>query len=311
MSWIFIALSAYLILAFANLLDKFLVDQVVKSSRAYAFIVCVFGLLVFLLAPWFLSWPGWGLFFGDLMAGAIFALAIWFLFEALYRGEASRILILVGGLTPVFSILFSLLFFKEHFSAWQFLGFLFLLIGILIVAFLPVQRSYASRVFNKLRLTQEIKIGGFGFAVLAALAYSTYFLSTKFLYSTQPFLSVFMWNRLGAALLVILFLISKSERRIIISQFYKSASRRNQVLVFFNQLLGSLGFLLQNYAIFLGSVALVNALQGAQYAFLLIIGTGLALLSPKLLKETFSWPVFFKKLSAVVIIGLGLYCIIN
>lgn len=311
MSWIFIALSAYLILAFANLLDKFLVDQVVKSSRAYAFIVCVFGLLVFLLAPWFLSWPGWGLFFGNLLAGGIFALAIWFLFEALYRGEASRILILVGGLTPVFSILFSWLFFKEHFSALQFLGFLFLLMGILIVAFLPVQRSYASRVFNKLRLTQEIKMGGFGFAVLAALAYSTYFLSTKFLYSTQPFLSVFMWNRLGAALLVILFLISRSERRIIISQFYKSSSHRNQILVFFNQLLGSLGFLLQNYAIFLGSVALVNALQGAQYAFLLIIGTGLALLSPKLLKETFSWPVFFKKLSAVVIIGLGLYCIIN
>lgn len=310
MSWILVALIAYLILAFANLLDKFLVDQVIKSPRAYAFIVCVSGLLVFSIAPWFLSWPGWPLFFGDLLMGGIFALAIWFLFEALYRGEASRILVFVGGLTPVFSILFSLLFFKEHFTGLQFLGFACLLIGILIVAFLPVQRSYVSRVLNKLQLTQEIKIGGLSFAILSALAYALYFMGTKFLYNTQSFFNVFLWNRLGAAILVLFFLLSKVDRQIIVSQFSKSTARRHQVLVFFNQLLGSLGFILQNYAVFLGSVALVNALQGAQYAFLLIIGTILALLSPKLLKETFSWPIFLQKLSAVLVIGLGLYFII-
>ena len=60
---------------------------------------------------------------------------------------------------------------------------------------------------------------------------------------------------------------------------------------------------------FLGSVALVNAAQGVQYALLLIISTVLALISPKLLKETFSWRIFLQKLFAVLVIGVGLYFI--
>jgi drug/metabolite transporter (DMT)-like permease len=309
--WVTVALTAYLVLALANLLDKFLVDQVIKSPRAYAFIVCVSGLLVFLVAPWFLIWPGWLGFIGDMASGAIFALAIWFLYEALYRGEASRILVIIGGLTPVFSILFSWLFWGEQFTSGQIWGFVCLLLGILVVASLPSHRSYLTRVFNGLGLTQEKRVGGLIFAVFSALAYAGYFLSTKVLYSSQPFFSVFLWNRLGSALLVSVFLLSRETRQVIIKQFSKTTPPHHQILVWVNQLLGSLGFILQNYAIFLGSVAMVNALQGVQYAFLLIIGTILALLSPKLLRETFSWPIFLQKLAAIVIIGCGLYFIIT
>jgi hypothetical protein len=71
--------------------------------------------------------------------------------------------------------------------------------------------------------------------------------------------------------------------------------------------MGSTGFILQNYAVFLGSVVLVNALQGVQYAFLLIISTGLALFAPKLLKENFSWRITIQKAAAVLVIVLGFY----
>ena len=53
MSWWLVAILAYLFLAIANLLDKFLVDKVLPSSRVYAFIVCLFGSLSFLAAPGF------------------------------------------------------------------------------------------------------------------------------------------------------------------------------------------------------------------------------------------------------------------
>jgi hypothetical protein len=106
-----------------------------------------------------------------------------------------------------------------------------------------------------------------------------------------------------------LFLIKKTDRQAITRNFKKSSPSKNKYLVIFNQVIGSIGFVLQSYAVFLGSVALVNALQGVQYALLLIISAGLALLAPKLLKETFSWRIVLQKLLAVLVIALGLYFI--
>ncbi len=309
MLWLMVAVIAYLILAIVNLLDKFLVETVLKNGRAYAFIACSLGLLVFIAAPWFLSWPGWPLLAWNLINGAIFAVALWLLYEALRRGEASRILVLVGGLTPVFSLFFSVVFFKERFSLSQWAGISALLVGVFMIAFLPATRSYLARVFNKLRLTQEFKEDGLWLAVFSALAYSLYFLSTKQAYIGQPFVSAFMWNRLGAALFVLLFLFNEDDRRTIVNTFHKSSPKKNKILVIFNQAFGSLGFVMQNYAIFLGSVVLVNALQGVQYAFLLIISAILALMAPRLLKETFSWRILIHKSAAVAAIAIGLYFI--
>lgn len=311
MSWILVALLAYFFLAVANLFDKFLVDNVLPSSKAYAFIACLLGGLVILAGPWLLEWPGFFWLAINLLAGGIFAVALWFLYESLRRGEASRVLVIVGGLTPVFSISFSLVFFKERFSSAEWLGISALLVGVLVVALLPQKRSFLSRVLSKLKLTQDVRSGGLVFATLSALAYAVYFVITKYSYSAQPFASAFIWNRLGAALFVLLFLISASDRNKIVSAFRKKDPNKNKFLVVFNQLLGSTGFILQNYAIFLGSVSLVNALQGVQYAFLLFISSILAILSPRLLKETFSWKIFLQKLLAILIIGFGLYFIVT
>jgi len=309
MNWIVAALSAYLLLAVANLLDKFLVDNVLKNSRAYAFAACFLGALVFLASPWFLSWPGWPLFIFNIVNGFIFALALWALYEALRRGEAARILVFIGGVTPIFSLLFSLLFFKEHFTLSQWLGIFFILFGVVIIIFLPTGRSYLTRVLKKLKLAQNIKSGGLGIALLSALAYSVYFLSTKQAYAAQPFFSAFIWTRLGAALFVLIFLVKRADRRAISAFWHKSSPTKSRLLVIFNQVLGATGFVLQNYAIFLGSVVLVNALQGVQYAFLLIISTGLALSAPRLLKENFSWKILLQKTIAVAVVVIGLYFI--
>jgi drug/metabolite transporter (DMT)-like permease len=309
MSWFWVAVVAYLMLAIVNLLDKFLVSTILKSSQAYAFIACLLGSLVFLVAPWFLHWPGTALLLWDLVNGAIFAVALWLLYEALLRGEAARTLVFIGGMTPVFSLLFSVLLFKEQFSPFEWLGIGLILLGVFIISALPTARSYLARVFHKLNLYREVEREGLGIALLSALAYSLYFLSTKQAYQWQPFVSAFIWTRLGASLFVLLFLIKDSTRRAIVKLVHHTSPNKHKFLVIFNQGCGSLGFILQNYAIFLGSVVLVNALQGVQYAFLLIISAVLAGLAPKLLKENFSWRIFLQKTLAIAIIALGLYFI--
>ena len=77
MSWILVAFIAYLFLAIANLFDKFLVDNVVSSSKAYAFIACLMGAVVILIAPWYLEWPGTYWLIIDLISGGLFAVALW------------------------------------------------------------------------------------------------------------------------------------------------------------------------------------------------------------------------------------------
>jgi len=310
MVWIFVAISAYLLLAIANLLDKFLVDNVLKNSRAYAFVACVLASFLLLVTPWYLSWPGTYLALFNLVIGAVFAGALWSLYEALRRGEAARVLVFIGGATPIFSLIISLLLFQEKFSANQWWGMICLFIGLVIIAFLPIDRSYLSRLVHKFRLQFLIESGGLKIALLAAFLYSVYFIGTKYAYNTQPFASVFLWNRLGSLLFVLMFLFNKKDRQAIVNNFRRSAPKKNKYLVFIGQSFGSLGFVLQSYAIFLGSVVLVNALQGVQYAFLLLISTGLALISPRLLKESFSWRLFLQKTAAVIIIAAGLYFII-
>ena len=309
MSWILIALVAYLLLATSNLFDKFLVDNVLPSSKAYAFIAGLGGALLLIGAPWFLNWPGLYWFIINILTGCVFAVALWLLYEALRRGEASQTVVLVGGLTPVFSITFSILFFKEQYSSLEWTGIITLLVGIFIIALLPRHRHFFSRIMSKLNINQNIKTGSLIFAAGSALAYATYFVATKYAYSAQSFGSVFIWNRLGALLFVLIFLIRPSDRKQVLSVFKKSNHSKHKSLVLISQTVGSAGFLLQSYAVFLGSVALVNALQGAQYAFLLIASSILAVLSPKLLKETFSWRIFLQKLVAVIVIAFGLYFI--
>lgn len=306
MSWFGVAIAAYLLLAIVNLLDKFLVDRVLRNSRAYAFAACLLGLGVFLLAPLYLEWPGGRIFALNLLNGAIFAIALWMLYEALRRGEASRILVVIGGLTPLLSLLLAVSILGESYSPPQLVGLGLILAGVFLIAFLPTPRSYIARIWRRVGFQDEAS-HGFLLAFLAALAYALYFFGTKQAYAHQPFLSAFIWTRLGAALFVLLFLIRREDRLEIRRLLGSSSGQKGRVLVVFNQLAGSLGFILQNYAIFLGSVVLVNALQGVQYAFLLIISAGLAAVAPRLLKEDFSWRRTLQKTAAVMSIAAGLY----
>ena len=62
MNWVFIAVISYFILAIVNLVDKFIIEKILPSAKTYTFLVGVLGLIVLIIAPWFLMWPGIYLF---------------------------------------------------------------------------------------------------------------------------------------------------------------------------------------------------------------------------------------------------------
>ena len=306
MSWIVITIIAYLLLAAVNIGDKFLLDNGLDSPKFYAFLISLLSGLVIVIAPWFLKDPGAYWIFVNLLTGALFPWALYFMFAALKRGDASKITVLIGGIIPIFTLLFSILFWHENFAGNQWLGIVLLLIGTFIIAL---------AADNKKKQVKIIGSSAFYLAVASALVYALFFLMTKYAYNNQDFVSSFIWIRLGGVLMALLFLVPKKWRLEIISSFGGGSQKQKNSLgkrafVLFNQAMGALGSILQNYAISFGSVAVINALQGVQYAFLLLGAWALTIFYPKILKENISRAVILKKLIAIILISIGLYFLV-
>ena len=307
MSWLLLAIGAYLILAIVNLADKFLLDKFLPSAKAYTFLVGAMGIAVVIIAPWFLQWPGWPLLIGNILIGALFPAALLLLYKALRDGEATRIITLIGGLVPVFTIVLSLLFLHETFFGRQWLAIFYLILGTVIIAWFPEGHQLWHKVVKwfdpkKHHWTALV------FAAGAALVFAAFFVGSKYLYDSQPFLSSFIWIRIGTFLATLSLLIPDKWRREI-KKGFKHLNGDGKAIFFSNQALAAIGFLMQNYAIALGSVVLVNALQGVQYGFLLVLGGLVTVSYPKTIKEKINTQIILQKIIAIILISFGLYFI--
>ncbi len=309
MSFILIAILAYFLLAIVNISDKFLLGNVIPNSKAYTFLVGILSLLTLLLAPWFLVWPGFLLFILNLIIGAFFPLALLFMYKALKDGDTSKIITLVGGTIPLFTIFFSLFFLGERFAFSQWFGIGLLLIGTLIISWIPNKKTMWHKFADWFGLTKDDPSKGIITAIISALFFSLFFIGTKYLYSQQEFMSGFIWIRLGSFIAVLFLLINKKDREDIFKNIRDLIKNKNKFLFLGNQGLAGVGAFLQNYAISLGSVVLVNALQGVQYVFLLILGAIITIFRPKAIRENISRSVIIQKIIAIIIISLGLYFI--
>ena len=305
-AWLIIVLLAYLILAVVNLVDKFIIDNVIKSSRTYTFLVGLLSGAVWILAPWWLRWPGSVIFWLNLIIGALFPIGLLLLYRSLKMGEASKILVIAGGSVPVFSFLLSAGVLQENFTGKQIWALLFLIAGTMVIAWMPPKKKFIASILAGLGFKNEAAKQAIWLALAAALIFALFFVGTKVLYAAQPFLSAFIWIRLGSLLAVLTLLLPPAWRREIFKNL-KTLRGKNAKIFFANQTFAGAGFTLQNYAISIGSVALVNALQGVQYALLIILGGLLTIFYPKLITENISRAVIIQKIIAVILIAVGLY----
>ncbi len=317
MSWILITIIAYFILAIVNLADKFLLDKILPSAKTYTFLVGILGLAILVIAPWFLEWPGLYLFILNIIVGMLLPGALMLLYTALRLGDASKIITLIGGSVPIFTILLSFILLGERFTGMQYMAFFYLifwdashLLSPAIISYFPSGHELWTKVivwfgFDNLKRLRAILV-----AVLSAFIFALFFVGSKYLYNNQEFISAFIWIRVGSFISVLFFLLHKASRKEIFKSIKKLRGKSRTVFIS-NQGLAAIGFFLQNYAISLGSVALVNALQGVQYVFLLILASLITIFYPKVLKEKISKFIILQKLVGIGLISFGLYFIIK
>jgi uncharacterized membrane protein len=148
----------------------------------------------------------------------------------------------------------------------------------------------------------------FLYAVMAAIFFAFSFILAKIVYLNTNFVSGLIWTRLGMAVGALTILFVPAARRKILSTT-RDIRPSGQILFLVGQSLAAGAGVLQNYAVSLGSVPLLNALQGTQFVFLFLLTGTLSRWFPKVLKEDFGPSAIARKLIAVILIGLGLFLV--
>ncbi|XOB41486.1 MAG: hypothetical protein ACKKMS_02060 [Candidatus Nealsonbacteria bacterium] len=297
MSWILIAISAYFILAIVFLVDKYLLVGPIPNPKVYTFYIGTLGIFVLILVPFVGFYiPELPQIILSLSAGAIFIYGLFWFYKALRDFEASRVVPAIGGILPLFTLGLVYIFSagKETLGYFEFFAFILLILGSILITY---ERS------------KKISFQSLRISAIAAFFLALSFVLTKYVYLAQPFWSGFIWIRIGGFLMAIFsFLLFKEIREEI---FKKKVSFKKRTIGIFlsNQAMGAGAGILQNWAIFLAPlvyVAIINALQGIQYAFLLVFIIFLSLKFPKILKEEISRKLLLQKIIAILLIGGGL-----
>jgi len=292
--YVVIAIVAYLAFSVNSVIDKFLLKKTIPKPAVYAFYIGILSGIALLLFPFGLTVPSWKIFGLALLSGAAFVLALLAFFEGLKREDASRVLPSIGALAPAFTFALSAGIVGERLLPREIWGLAVLTAGTLLISgWNPLEKK---------------KVHWFRFAALAALLFALSFTFAKAVYLDQSFISGLIWTRVGIVLAALSFLLFPSFRRDI-SQTTQNINGGSKMLFLSGQLLAAGGGLLQNYAVSMGSVTLVNALQSTQFAFLFLLTLILSLYFPKILKEDISRRTLVKKVASLVVISIGLYLI--
>lgn len=292
MLWLIITIFAYLFSAIASLFDKYLLKGLIPGPKIYAFYVGFLGILSLLLIPFGFMIPPFGQIILSLASGALWIVSLLFFFKAVKLFELSRIVPGVGSLTPIFVLGLTFIFTKQGLGFYQLLAFLFLLAGSFLI-------SWEGNKFNSKSLQLSF---------ISAFLFSLAYFSSKIVYDSQPFLSGFIWMRIGGFIAAIFLLFSKEVRE---ELFKNRASFKTNIsgLFLLGQTMGAGGFILQSFAIKLAplnSLAFINALEGIKYLFLLILTGFISVKFPQIMKEKISPKIIRQKIISLFFIGTGL-----
>jgi uncharacterized membrane protein len=300
MHWLTFALAGYFFNAVTALFDKFLLSGRIKEPVVYAFFVSVLSLFVVVLVPFGYRPIPWQTAVVFVISGMLFLYGLVAFYNAVKKSEISRVAPLVGITISVIAGVASLAFGPAanlSFSPGHFFSLLVLLAGAFLIAFdLPLKKNDA--------LMKSTLLAG----VLMAL--SLLFLKTG--YRNADFINGLLWSRLGFIVGGFsLFIIPEYRKAILDNTRGLSSSNKHHVmtgiLFILNKVFGAIATFFLTYAVFLGPVTFVQALNGIQYAFVLILAIPLAIRFPKVFEEKLYFWDWFQKGIAVILIGLGMW----
>jgi drug/metabolite transporter (DMT)-like permease len=316
--WLFAALSSYFINAGVYVADKFLLSKKIHSSVVYAFYVgiwSIFNAVILIFDPWV---PAWNELIIDLSAGLLFLFTLVFWYKTLHQCEATRVVPIVGALIPIFSLVLSSMYLDEPLNKEHFIAFFVLISGGALISIKHTKFYRFKQVVSRLeylwgkfkgdisaesRPIERLIVN----SAISAFFFAAFYVLMKYIYLNQPFIGSFVWSRFGTFIGSIAILAVPSWRAGI--KDYRNDAKKPKNLVFFISvcLAAGLAFILLNRAISLGNVAMVNALQGTQFLFLILIVLIVSARWPDILEEEVGKSVILQKFIGIILVSLGLW----
>ncbi len=270
-SWLILAVAAQFFGALVALLDKYIVtnERALPRPFVYAFATCLFSgasILVFLLSsipiplpevdfPSFANVepPSLTVLAFSFLAAYTFFGALVSMFTALRTSDASDVVPVVGAVSALSTFAFGYFFLGASLTPNFLAGVLLLAVGTFFV--------------SHLRFTWKTAL----LTIHAGIFFAFHYVTFKGLLSVTSFDNAFFWSRIGFVGFALTLLLIPEYFEKIMKQT-ASTGKRGGALVIFNKVLAGIASILILKATALGDAAVVQALGGLQFVFILILG---------------------------------------
>lgn len=299
MNWFFLSISAPLLWAIVNHLDKLLLEKYFKRGGVPTLLIfsSIIGIVaapfLFFLSPNVLDISF--LNFAILLVNGIFAgIALWLYLLALSEDEAS-IVVVFYQLIPVFGYVLGYFLLGEILTQKQLIAMALIILGAAVISFEIDQE-------NKFKLRKKTAI----LMTLASLVYALDSVLFKLVAIKENFWTSLFWEYVALGFMGIVLLAVSSYRKDFVNMI-----KTNSIGIFSLNILNEIiyigGNFLFAYSYLLAPVALVLLVNSYQPLLVLLIGIFLTIFLPKLGTENIQIKHITQKICAVIIVGIGTY----
>ena len=285
-NWLAFAIIAYFFAAVVAVIDKFLVHRKTRSPIVYSFYTAILSAVVLVAWPFDFSFLSIQTTLIALFSGATFFLATFFYYSTMMKGAISRSASIIGGISPIIILFLSYFLLEERLPGFWIVSFFVLIFGSFLLAY------GKGKIFSV-------------YALLAAVFYALTFFSAKLVYLDSSFINGLVWIRVGGLLVALGLLLFPFFKKILKANPLKV---NKKIFLFFvaNKGLSAVSILILNYAISLGPVSIINAVQGIQYGMIFILAIFVSIWFPNFIKESLEFKIVARKIIGIALVSAGI-----
>ncbi len=271
MNWIFLVVIAQFLNALVALIDKRIVtdERIMPQPFVYAFYTCLISggwVAVYLVNLLPLPLQNFGIpSFANVVRPTLEVVALSFLsaytfftaltamFTALREHDASDVMPVIGSVSAIAAYALAYFFLDEKLTPHFLIG-----VGIL---------AFGTALVSRFRFSRSVAV----MVVYSGIFFAFHYIAIKGLFLTTSFDDGFFWSRLAFVFFgLTLLMIPAYYDRVKIQS--KSVKAPAYVLIFGSKAMAGVATLLILHATNRGDVAVVQALGGLQYVFIILLG---------------------------------------
>lgn len=268
MAWIFLAAGAQFTNAIVAILDKFIVsdEKMLPRPFVYAFYSCLItgawgvvyllGFIPFLReigAPQFsnIVSPTVQVIGMSLLAAYAFFMALVSMYEGLKQADASDVMPVIGAVSAIGTFVMGYFLLDVRLTENFIWGIAFLATGTFLV--------------SQVRFTKKVVL----YTLYSGIFFALHYIAMKSLFLETNFDDGFFWSRIGLVLFSLSLLLVPIYFQRIVEQS-KMTSKKTSALVLITKILAGIATFMLLKATDWGEVAVVQALDGLKFVFILL-----------------------------------------